>query len=164
MEYGYLKQVVGVSDMKVSTDLEDVLVTYSLGSCIGLTLYDQDLRIGGMVHTMLPLSRKNPERARANPAMFTDSGVMALIQELLDLGASKRNLVACAAGGAAVMDENGLFKIGERNYTTLKKVLWKNDILLRAEDIGGTQARTLSLYMEDGRTTVYADRTERELV
>ena len=159
-----MKQVVGVSDMKVSSDLEDVLVTYSLGSCIGLTLYDQDAQIGGMVHTMLPLARKNPERAKTCPAMFTDSGVMALIQELLNLGASKQNLVARAAGGAAVMDENGTFKIGERNYTTLKKILWKNDILLRAEDIGGTQARTLSLYMEDGRTTVYADRTERDLV
>ena len=159
-----MKQVVGVSDMKVSSDLEDVLVTYSLGSCIGLTLYDQDAQIGGMVHTMLPLSRKNPERAKACPAMFTDSGVMALIQELLDRGASKQNLIACAAGGAAVMDENGVFKIGERNYTMLKKILWKNDILLSAEDIGGTQARTLSLYMEDGRTTVYADRTERDLV
>ena len=159
-----MKQVVGVSDMKVSSDLEDVLVTYSLGSCIGLTLYDQDAQIGGMVHTMLPLSRKNPERAKTCPAMFTDSGVMALIQELLDRGASKQNLIACAAGGAAVMDENGVFKIGERNYTMLKKILWKNDILLSAEDIGGTQARTLSLYMKDGRTTVYADRTERDLV
>ena len=159
-----MKHVVGVSDMKVSANLEDVLVTYSLGSCIGLTLYDREARIGGMVHTMLPLARKNPERAKACPAMFTDSGVMALIQELLNLGASKQNLVARAAGGAAVMDENGTFKIGERNYTTLKKILWKNDILLSAEDIGGSQARTLSLYMEDGRTTVYADRTERELV
>lgn len=159
-----MKQVVGVSDMKVSSNLDDILVTYSLGSCIGLTLYDKDARIGGMVHTMLPLSRKNPERAKACPAMFTDSGVMALIQELLDRGASKQNLVARAAGGASVMDEHGTFKIGERNCTTLKKILWKNDILLRAEDVGGTQARTLSLYMEDGRTTVYADQVERDLI
>jgi len=159
-----LKQVVGVSDMKVSSNLEDVLITYSLGSCIGLTLYDNDAQLGGMVHTMLPLSRKNPKRAKACPAMFTDSGVMALIRELLDRGASKQNLVARAAGGASVMDELDTFKIGEQNYTTLKKILWKNDILLKAEDVGGTQARTLALYMEDGRTTVYADRVERDLL
>ncbi|MCH7909367.1 MAG: chemotaxis protein CheD [Candidatus Hydrogenedentes bacterium] len=106
-----MKHVVGVSDMKVSANLEDVLVTYSLGSCIGLTLYDQDAQIGGMVHTMLPLARKNPERAKTCPAMFTDSGVMALIQELLNLGASKQNLVARAAGGAAGVVDRGVLNL-----------------------------------------------------
>ncbi|MFH2058792.1 MAG: hypothetical protein ABIJ59_07820 [Pseudomonadota bacterium] len=35
-----MKQIVGVADMKVSNDLQDSIVTYSLGSCIGLVIYD----------------------------------------------------------------------------------------------------------------------------
>ena len=157
------RRVVGISQMAVSTDPGELLVTYSLGSCVGVTIYDPRARVGGLVHCLLPLSRQEPEKAKKNPAMFTDSGVVALIQGVLDAGASRENLHVKVAGGASPLDTCGRFKIGERNVTVLRKVLWKNDLMLAAEDVGGTQPRTLSLYMDRGRCTVRTAGQEVDL-
>ena len=149
--------------MKISTDPDDVIVTYSLGSCIGVTLYDPGACVGGMIHCMLPLSKIDPVKAKVNPQMFTDTGVPTLIQGLLDLGAQKKNLIAKVAGAAKLLDEKGMFRIGERNYTVLRKIMWKNNILIAAEDTGGTVARTVYLYMDSGKTVVRSQGQHREL-
>ena len=154
---------VGIADMIISDNPSDILVTYSLGSCVGLTLYDPEVKIGGMVHTMLPLSKQDPEKAMNNPFMYTDTGIQSLIQALFDMGASRRRLIAKVAGGAKLMDEKSLFRIGERNYTVLRKVLWKNDILISAEDVGETKSRTLFLYMDTGKTVIRSSGKEVDL-
>lgn len=155
--------IIDISDMKVSNSTDDILVTYSLGSCIGVTLYDPVARVGGMAHCMLPLSKTDPEKAKIRPAMFTDTGVSALLQTALDMGAQKQRLIIKVAGAAQLMDENGTFRIGERNLVVLRKVLWKNNIIIAAEDVGGTIARTVFLYMDTGKTVVRSQRMEREL-
>ncbi len=158
-----MQYTVGISEMLFSNRMEDVLVTYSLGSCIGLTLYDPDAQVGGMVHCMLPLSRIDPVKAVETPGMFIDTGVVHLIQGVLDLGAQKRRLIARVAGAAKLLDESGVFNIGERNCVVLRKVLWKNNILIAAEETGNTIPRTLYLYMDTGRTTIKSQGQEREL-
>jgi chemotaxis protein CheD len=155
--------VVGISALRVSADLSEVLVTYSLGSCIGLSLYDPVARVGGLLHAMMPVSTADPVKASATPAMYTDTGVAALLQGVFDLGATRGNIVARVAGGAAQMDGSGLFRIGERNNMVLRKVLWKNDILIAASDVGGAASRTLSLEMATGRTLVKSNGTVVEL-
>lgn len=158
-----MQHIVGVADMKVSSHPEDVLVTYSLGSCIGMTVYDPALRIGGMLHCMLPLSKIDQDKARANPAMFADTGVSLLLKQLYDRGAERRRLIVKLAGAAELLDAKGLFKIGERNYTIARKVLWKNDILIAAEDVGGSKARTMSLQIATGLTKLKSGAEEWEL-
>jgi chemotaxis protein CheD len=155
--------VVGVAEMKVSSQPAEVLITYSLGSCIGLTLFDPHARVGGLIHCMLPSSSIDPDKARSRPEMFTDTGVVALLVKLLDLGAEKKNLVAKAAGAAKLLDASGIFRIGERNHAVLKKVLEKNGIRLLAEDVGGTSPRTLSLRMETGETFIKCRGREERL-
>ncbi len=154
---------IGIGDMKTSCDEQEILITYSLGSCIGLTLYDPVAKVGGMVHTMLPLSKQDPEKARKNPHMYTDTGVQSLIQELFNMGATRRNLIAKVAGGAQLLDEKGLFRIGERNYTVLRKVLWKNDILINSEEVGANKSRTMILHMSTGKTYIRSGGVEVEL-
>lgn len=158
-----MQHTIGIGEMKISQDPQDVLVTYSLGSCIGLSLYDPALKVGGLIHCMLPLSRTSPDKARENPERFTDTGVVALMREMLNAGCSKKRLIAKAIGAAKMLDENNLFRIGERNYTVMRKILWKNDILLCAEDVGGTISRTVYLKIDDGRTIVKSGGKEREL-
>ncbi len=155
---------VGIAEMKVSNHPDDVLVTYSLGSCVGLALYDPTIRVGGLIHCMLPLSRIDPVKAQQNPCMFADIGIPLLLQTLFEMGATKRNLIAKVAGAAQLLDEKHMFNIGERNYTVLRKVLWKNEILIAAESIGGNIARTMHLYMDTGRTTIRSQGQEMELV
>ncbi len=157
------ERIIGISDLAVSDSADDVFITYSLGSCVGLTLYDPDLKVGGMLHAMMPVSTMDPARADRHPGMFTDTGVAALLQGLFDLGASRKRLIAKVAGAAAQMDQNGMFRIGERNQMVLRRVLWKNDILLAAEDVGGSVSRTLLLEMATGRTLVKCNGSLREL-
>jgi len=159
-----VQYTVGISEMRVSNNPADVLVTYSLGSCVGLALYDPTVCVGAMIHCMLPVSKIDPERARISPCMFTDTGVPLLLQRMLDLGAQKRTIIAKVAGAAKLLDETDTFRIGERNKVVLRKILWKNNILITAEDTGGTIARTMYLYMDTGRTTVKSAGKEYELV
>ena len=147
-------QVVGISDMKISINPNDILITHSLGSCVGVTIYDPDRCIGAMIHCMLPLAKMNAERAQEKPFMFVDSGVPIMIQEFLKRGANKKRLIVKVAGAGSFLDQNKFFNIGERNYTALRKILWMNEIMITKEDVGGTVPRTLSLYMKTGVTTI----------
>jgi chemotaxis protein CheD len=158
-----VKIVVGVADMRYSDQGSDLIITYSLGSCIGLTLFDLEKGIGGLVHCMLPLSKANIEKATINPYMFIDSGISAFLQILFDMGAQRKSLIAKVAGGAQIMDDKGLFNIGERNNTVVKKMLWKNNILISGEEVGGDIPRTLSLELATGKTFLKASGVEREL-
>jgi len=97
------------------------------------------------------------------PPMFVDTGVPALLQTLFDMCAERRLLVAKVAGCAQLLDEKKLFRIGERNHTVLRKILWKNDILIAAEDVGGAAPRTMSLHMDTGMTVLKIRGREVEL-
>lgn len=158
-----MKLTVGISDMKTTSNMDDVLVTYSLGSCIGLALYDPKAQVGGMIHCMLPLSQIDPQRAQSMPQMFTDTGVPLLLRTLIDMGAEKRHLVAKVAGAAKLLDSSNTFNIGERNQVVLRKVLWKNKILIAGEETGGSKARTMMLYMSTGKTVLRSGGTEYEI-
>lgn len=158
-----MEHVVGISEMAVSHEPSDVLLTYSLGSCIGLVLYDPVVRVGGLLHALMPTAKTNAERAARTPAMFADAGSSQLIQAMFDRGATRPNLVAYLAGAASHMDNEGLFRIGERNYTIARRVLWKNGILIAGEEVGGHSSRTISIDIGTGRTLVRSQGAIREL-
>ncbi|MDD4734594.1 MAG: chemotaxis protein CheD [Kiritimatiellae bacterium] len=149
--------------MAISESAGDVLVTHSLGSCLGFALYDSTMKIGGLLHSMLPLSSTDYPRARKNPAMFVDTGVTKLLEQMFKRGCSRENLVVKVAGGARVLDRQDLFRIGERNYTVFRKVLWKNNLLIAGEDVGGSVSRSVRLELGCGRFYVRTGSEEREL-
>ena len=151
-----------VGDMKTGQN-GDTLVTHALGSCLGLMVFDPVAKVGGLLHAMLPLSGINPEKALANPAMFVDTGVPLLFRTLYGQGAAKARLVVKAAGCGSPMGQNEVFKIGERNYTVLKKLLWKNNILLEAEDVGGSVSRTIHFEVSNGQVLLSSNGTKRPL-
>ena len=149
-----MKLVVGIADAKASASSEDEIITYSLGSCIGVTIYDRKAKVGGMLHFQLPSSKSNIERAQENPFLFADSGMKALVRWLRSLGSSISNVEIKMAGGAQIMDDAKVFAIGKRNYAAIREVLWKNGLFIENEDIGGRHARALKLCMADGRVVV----------
>ena len=75
--------IVGISDLKVSNNPGDVLITYALGSCIGVAVFDPKARVGGLLHFMLPDSTLDANKAKTTPAMFADTGIIAFVQILL---------------------------------------------------------------------------------
>jgi chemotaxis protein CheD len=149
-----VEHVVGISELALSAEPGDSLITYSLGSCVGLALHDPVAGVGGLLHALMPNSSADPEKAERLPAMYADTGARALLQAMFDLGASRRSLVAYVAGAASQLDTQGLFRIGERNHAVVRKVLWKNGILIAAEDVGGSASRTVTLDVGTGRFAV----------
>jgi chemotaxis protein CheD len=146
--------IVGVSDMKVSNDLESILVTYSLGSCIGIAIYDRVARVGGLLHYLLPESSLDLEKAGKNPSMFADTGIPALFKAAYKLGAKKQRMKVIMAGGAQVMDPKGFFNIGKRNDMAARKILHKNNVIIDYKDIGGSVNRTVRLAVKNGDATI----------
>lgn len=158
-----MDQVVDIADFQVSGDPQVTLVTYSLGSCIGVTIWDPKVCVGGMIHYMLPESSLSTEKAKARPAMFADTGIPDLFRAAYELGAVKKNLIVKVAGGSQLLDDNGLFNIGKRNYVMLRKIFWKNGVLIDAEDTGGSISRTVRLEIGTGRVTIKNRTREIEL-
>ncbi len=142
--------VVGVSDMKVSNDPESILITYSLGSCIGIAVYDSVVRVGGLLHFMLPDSTLDPSKAQKNPNMFADSGIPNLFKSAYKLGAKKQRMRVVVVGGSQVLDQKGFFNIGKRNYMAARKMFWKNNVMIDYENVGGSVNRTIKLALKDG--------------
>jgi len=137
--------------MALSNSPNDLLVTYSLGSCIAVIIYDPVAGVGGMLHYMLPESSIDPEKAKKNPCMFADTGITQLFKSSYQMGAKKENIVVKTVGGAQILDPRGLFDIGKRNYLAMRKIFWKNNVAIAAEHVGGETNRTVWLEMDSGR-------------
>ena len=140
--------------MQVTNDPEATLITYSLGSCIGVAIYDPLARVGGLLHYMLPDSTLDPEKAKMRPWMFADTGIPLFFKEAYKLGAEKKRIKVKVAGGSQILDTSGFFNIGKRNYTALRKIFWTNEVLIQAEDVGGSVNRTVSMEISSGKVWI----------
>jgi chemotaxis protein CheD len=139
-----------MADYKVGS-APSTIISYGLGSCIGISLYDPQTKVGGLLHIMLPDSTQ--ARPTDNPAKFADTGLPLMLKDVLALGASKTRLVAKIAGGAqmfAFQNATDIMRVGSRNAEAAKKILKSLGIKLIAEDTGGTYGRTVSIDLNDG--------------
>ena len=152
--------VVGVADMVASNDAGAELVTYSLGSCLGITVYDPAKRVGGLLHLMLPDSKIDSAKAAGAPFMFVDTGVPRLFQAVCNLGGDRNRLVIKVAGGSNLMDERGIFNIGERNFQALSGLLGLHGYTIHARNVGGWSSRTLRLELATGKVTIKTPGTD----
>lgn len=155
-----MKIIVDISDARVSQELSDELVTYSLGSCLGVAVYDRATKTGGMLHFQLPSSVDNESRAKTRPFMYADTGMAWLIQQFEQRGVEKKRLTVKVAGGAQMMNDANMFNIGKRNYLAFRKLLWKHGMFIDGEDVGGRTARNLTLRVSDGAVMVKSQGKE----
>ena len=147
--------VVPMANSRHSTDHGDALLTYALGSCLGISVWDPVERVGGMLHVMLPDSATSPEKAAATPDMFLDTALPRLFKTAYALGAVKQRLVVCVAGGATLgAMQDASFHIGQRNVAMLRKLLWINGVLIKAQQVGGSIPRTLALRIDTGEVLI----------
>jgi chemotaxis protein CheD len=153
-----LRERVGISELKLA-QAPAVLVTYGLGSCLGITLYDPQLQIGGMAHTLLPVPRPGQDEPR--PGKFVVNAIHSLFAQLVACGAEPGRLQAKLVGGANMFENlsapNGE-QIGERNTQVAREVLAELAIPLLAEDTGGSFGRTAVLDLATGMVQVKSVR------
>lgn len=145
---------VGVADMRVSNDPSATLITYSLGSCLGIAIHDPIVQVGGLLHVMLPEAKNERDRDGFNPFKYVDSGVPLLFKECYRFGAEKKRLEVTVAGGSHILDDSSYFNIGKRNLAALRKLFWKNGVMIDREHIEGTFSRTVRLNIGTGEVRI----------
>ncbi|MDF2876259.1 MAG: cheD, partial [Sporomusa sp.] len=141
---------VGMADYKVGR-YPASLISYGLGSCVGIALYDPVTKIGGLAHIMLPDSKQ--ARSTENPAKFADTALPKMLDDLQKLGAVKTRLTAKIAGGAQMFsftNTTDIMRVGERNAEAVRIILKKLDLRLLADDTGGNYGRTVELKLDTG--------------
>ena len=143
------KITVGIADMKIAKG-SGILITYALGSCIGLCFHDPMTHIGALLHVMLPL---NLETGRKNPMKYADTGIRETLRQMEAMGASRKRITVKIAGGAKMFEVKGgnLGNIGQRNIESVHTILRQEGIRLLAEDVGGNVARTLLFDVVSGQ-------------
>ena len=155
---------VGMADYKVGR-APSTIISYGLGSCIGISLYDPQTKAGGLLHIMLPDSTQ--ARPTDNPAKFADTGLPLMLRDVLELGASRSRLVAKIAGGAqmfAFANATDIMRVGARNAEAARKILKELNIRLLSEDTGGNYGRTVQIDLNDGVYKVKTiDKGEKEI-
>lgn len=159
-----IRLVAGVGGLVVSNNMDAILTTYSLGSCLGVTIYDPVARAGGLLHAMLPDSSINLSKAVEQPAMFVDTGIGALFRAAYALKAEKHRMQICVAGGAHFLDESGFFNIGQRNYASLAQLFALHGLAIDAQDVGGLVSRTLHLHLRTGEVWLKSSGQSEETI
>jgi len=158
------KVVVGIAELAVSNNPNVTLATYSLGSCLGIAIYDPVVKAGGLLHIMLPDSTVDSVKAAKHPAMFVDSGVPALFRATYQLRAEKHRMIISVAGGAQILDSGGFFNIGSRNYDALIGLLKDHGLRIDAEQVGGMVNRTMSLRLATGEVWLKTSGQSQEVI
>ena len=142
--------IVGISDLRCSADKEASIVTYALGSCIGVGAFDPVSGVGGLLHFLLPDSRQDPERAITQPASYADTGIPLLIRTMERLGSDRRRMRVRLAGGAQILEDGAQLAVGKRNYMAARKLLWQMGVIVEMEAVGGNVSRNLGITMGTG--------------
>ena len=146
---------VGVGEYAASRTPGDIVRTLALGSCVAVTVLDTERRSVGLLHIVLPDSFINKKRAAERPGMFADTGVPKLIEEMEKLGYGGGNsLIVKLAGGASIMDPMNTFNIGKRNILAVRKFLRQYGLGPKAEDVGGSISRSVSVDATTGKVVV----------
>ncbi|MBR5509229.1 MAG: chemotaxis protein CheD [Lachnospiraceae bacterium] len=154
---------VGIGDMKFAKG-DTTVITYALGSCVGITFYDPVARMGALLHVLLP-TRSNP--ADINVYKYADPGIQETIRKLTMSGMMKSRMIVKIAGGAKMFELSGksdFGNIGQRNVDTVKRILAAQGLRISAEDTGGNFARTMVLDVATGTVVIRgAGRKEKIL-
>ena len=146
------KITVGIADMKMAKG-SGILITYALGSCIGLCFEDPRLKLGALLHVMLPL---NMEAGRKNPLKYADTGIRETLRQMEAQGGLRSRITVKIAGGAKMFEVNGgnLGNIGQRNIESVHTILRKEGIRLLGEHVGGNVARTMLFDVDTGQACI----------
>ncbi|MGM0369064.1 MAG: chemotaxis protein CheD [Bacillota bacterium] len=151
---------IKMADLNIGQDSE-ILITSGLGSCVGVTLYDERTKIGGMAHVMLP--KFPPNRDSGNPAKYADTALDILVEKLEEAGARKSRFEAKIAGGAQMFDfsnSNDKMRIGARNIEAVKKYLKDYNIPLKGSEVGADYGRTMEFDLATGKATIKTVKKE----
>lgn len=142
---------VGIADLGI--DRAPNTLRTILGSCVGVCLYDPEIRLGGLSHIMLPSSKKLTN----NIKKYADTAIPYMIDEMVKLGGVRIRMIAKIAGGSTMFrhTENSVIgDIGKNNISCVREILTALKINIVSEDVGGDYGRTIDFYLETGELKI----------
>jgi len=142
--------LVGMADLAVSRESGVLLTTMPLGSCLGVGIYDPTVRVGGILHSLLPASSLDPRRADSHPGMFLDTGLQILFARARQLNATLENIRVIVAGAAEMMDESPEYNVGRSNCRSLGQLLSQLGVEIYAQYVGGKTDCSMELAVATG--------------
>ncbi len=146
---------VGMADLNVAKPPQKIR-TSGLGSCVGVIIYDEILKVCGMAHVMLP-SSSLAKADTMNKAKYADTALEVLLDKLKSNGANQARLKAKLAGGAQMFKfstSSEIMRIGPRNVDAVKEKLKELRISIVSEDVGGTSGRTIEFDPETSKLSI----------
>lgn len=148
--------IVRMADLDFASD-DNILRTNSLGSCLGIIIYDKKNKIGSLAHTMLPNLYENYD-FETHKGKFVDSAIPYMIDTLEHRGAYRHNLNAMIFGGSQMFftsSQSLIQNIGKKNIDTSIKIFKEYNIPIIANETGGQISRTIELYCDKGLVILY---------
>ncbi|QHT68151.1 chemotaxis protein CheD [Rhodocytophaga rosea] len=121
-------------------------VSTILGSCVSVCLWDSYLEIGGINHFMLPFWNGD---GLASPK-YGNIATEKLLDKMLALGSSTKNLSAKVFGGAKQLETGSFFNVGERNVSLALEFLKEQHISIISQNTGGERGRKLIFRTHSG--------------
>jgi len=140
----------------------EMIVTV-LGSCVAACIRDRVHGIGGMNHFMLPTQTEYSSgfgnEATRLENRYGNWAMEFLINEILKLGGSKKNLEVKIFGGGRVLD--AVNDIGARNIAFVRDFLRGESLQVMAEDVGSVYPRKVLYFPDTGSVKVRKLKTLR---
>ncbi len=146
---------------------EAVTISTLLGSCVAACLYDPVNKIIGMNHFLL----SNRRYSRDLPSTLSEAGrygiyaMELLINDMMRLGAKRKNLRAKAFGGATIVSQSqevgNFYCVGQVNSKFIREFLENERIPLVAESLGGELGRVIHFSNGDFVVNVRKIRQDR---
>ena len=141
-----------------------ILKAYGLGSCVAVSIYDPENKIGAMGHMLLPC---RPEKTPlGSESKYVDAGICQMVDELVRAGANRESMVAKITGGANMFEttyQTLINSIGARNAKSARKTLVELEIPLLGEEVGGNRGRTVEFDLASGNMMVYCARDDEQV-
>lgn len=144
------RHIIGIGELAISADPRMILSTYALGACLGVIAYEPQLKVGGIIHIMLPDSTVSTDKALKQPAMFADTGLPLFFRELAKHHVDRTRLRLFIAGGAGIIRGSDPIKIGTRNLAVSLAYLKTHGWSISQQETGGFINRTVHLDLTTG--------------
>jgi len=145
---------VKIADYATLKD-EGILVTLGLGSCVGVALFDNTVKVAGLAHILLSDSNAFTFREEVNPGKFANTAIPLLLKQMSCHGARQNRLHAKIAGGSQLFSfQNNQLSVGEKNIRAVRSVLSDLQIPVVGEDVGGNRGRTIRFFVKEGLVIV----------
>ena len=144
-----MRRIIDVQIGQVRTGVGKVILqSKAIGSCVAIIAYDTTKNIGALAHVMLPGSAP-ANKKQSEKTKYAADAIDAVVSKMRKLGSQKADIEAALVGGGNILNRED-DTICQANIESATQILKEKNIPVRAQAVGGTVRRSVSLDVERG--------------